>query len=648
MFRSHNVLAPLFAFGLLLDFSTAIALAQSAPPQESSKPAQTSPAETLHTGTELVVVDVIVQGRSGQEVHGLKQNDFVLMEQKKPQAIRNFEEHSATTAQKPGPPLPPMPPGVFTDYTPVAPGSTLNVLLIDTLNTPMSDQNFLRKQLLDFAKHEKPGTQVAVFVLTSRVFMLQGFSSDPAVLRTVLDNKLIARGSPLLNDVVGTGTGPDSLPQAMQGLGGGDAEIAQALQQAEQDMKAFQTKTRTQYTLDAFNSIGHYLSNFPGRKNILWFSGSFPLSIMPDPALEDPFSVMENSNEEFRETTNLLTRAQVAVYPIDARGLMIAPMFQASNSNGAMLRDPRASSQELMKFDESQAQEHMTMEQMASDTGGQAFFNTNGLSSAVARAMDAGSNYYTLAYTPTNRDWNGSYRNIHIALAGAWAAQGYKLSYRHGYYANDPNNLPKHGELPTQTAPSAAALADHASEAYSRAAISHGAPAPEDILFKVRAIPLTGKDEDTVAAGNQADPAGKMKAPYRTYAIDYVALPSEFKMALESDGRHKGVIEFTTFVFDSDGNVLNIANKEVSMELSPETYRQFMSTPVRFQLQVSAPVKQESYMRLMIRDVPNNRYGVVEIPTAEVRRLSPLEAQADPTGAKPPTAAAPAQPAAKQ
>jgi VWFA-related protein len=641
MFRSRSVLAPLFAFGLLLDFSAAIALAQSGPPEQGS-----TPAETLHTRTELVIVDVVVQDRDGHAVPGLTRDNFALTEQKKPQTIRNFEEHSAA-AQKPRPALSPMPPGMFTDYTPVAPDGTLNVLLIDTLNTPMADQNYLRKQLLGFVNNEQPGRQIAVFVLTSRVFMLQGFTSDPAILRTALENKLIAHGSPLLNDQVGGGTGPESLAQsAAESPGETDAAMIALLAQVDNDMKMLQAKSRAETTLDAFNSIGHYLSNFPGRKNVLWFSGSFPLSIAPDPTVNNDFSAMENSNEELRETTNLLTRAQVAVYPIDARGLMIAPALQVSDSSGA-ISSRTALAQSLYLFNESQIAEHATMEKMASDTGGRAFFNTNGLSAATAEALDAGSNYYTLAYTPADHNWNGHYREIKVKLTGSPANEILRLSYRHGYYAGDPSHPATHAELATQSVPSGT-LADHPKEAYTHAAISHGAPAPEDILFKVQAVPLTGKDEDTVEVGNRADPA-KMKAPYRAYAVDYLALPTEFEMTLGSDGRHKGAIEFTTYVFDAAGNVLNVADKMVPLDLSSETYKRFMSTPVRLHLLVSAPAKQESYMRILIRDVPNNRYGVVEIPTAEVRHLPTFESrmnQAD--AAKPTNGAAPAQSATKQ
>lgn len=651
MFRFRSIPGQLVVFGMLLPVSAAVLTAQSTPPAQNRKPAQTISAETLHEGTQLVIVDVVVQDRDGHPYHGLTRDDFIVTEQKKPETLRAFEEHTAATAQKPGPAFPALPPGIFTNYTPVAPDSTLNVLLIDTLNTPMKDQVFVRQQLLDYVKHERPGTQVAVFGLTTRLFMLQGFTSNPAILKAAVEHKLNARGSALLDDPTGAG-GQESMSDMMQDSGAGGADFAQTLasvQQFEADEQAVRTQMRTQYTLDAFNALGHYLANFPGRKNLIWFSGSFPLNIDPDPTLNDPFSVMADSNDEFRETTNLLTRSQIAVYPVDARGLMTAPMFDASNSGARYARNPRAFSQDLMKFNQSQAQEHMTMEQMASDTGGQAFYNTNGLSSAVSKAMEAGSNYYTLAYTPTDRNWNGAYRNIHVALAGTPATYGLRLSYRHGYYADDPNGRPKHGELPTRVAPSAAALADHASEAYSRAAISHGAPAPADILFKVRAIPLTGKDEDAVALDNKADPGGRMKAPYRTYAIDYVALPTDFKLALQSNGRHQGGIEFAAFVFDADGNLLNVADKEVSLDLLPETYKRFMSSPVRFQLQVSAPVNQESYIRMLVRDVPNNRYGVVEISTAEVRHLPPLQAQAAPAEAtKPGAATGTPQPATKQ
>ncbi len=180
---------------------------------------------------------------------------------------------------------------------------------------------------------------------------------------------------------------------------------------------------------------------------------------------------------------------------------MIAPMLDIT-------KPPRGHqpslTKELIKFSDTQAEEHSTMEQMAEDTGGHAFYNTNSLADAVAKAIDAGANYYTLTYSPTDHKWNGTYRNIHVELAGNAASRGLKLAYRHGYYADDPQqpSKPKSGGLQTEatpTTPAPGALVDHAAEAYSIAAVSPGAPAPMDILFKVRVVPLTGKVDVTVS-----------------------------------------------------------------------------------------------------------------------------------------------------
>ncbi len=65
----------------------------------------------------------------------------------------------------------------------------MNVLLLDALNTPLPDQQYVRQQLLDFVKHEKPGTSIAVFGLSSQLVMLQGFTSNPDLLKRVLEKQ---------------------------------------------------------------------------------------------------------------------------------------------------------------------------------------------------------------------------------------------------------------------------------------------------------------------------------------------------------------------------------------------------------------------------------------------------------------------------
>ena len=109
-------------------------------------------------------------------MRGLHAPDFVVSENKKP---LKPSRHSTSTP----PPTSPMPKasaaappsasGVFSDYQPVPEDSTLNVLLLDTLNTPMSDQAYVRYQLQQYVKNAKSGTRVAIFGLTSHLILLQ-------------------------------------------------------------------------------------------------------------------------------------------------------------------------------------------------------------------------------------------------------------------------------------------------------------------------------------------------------------------------------------------------------------------------------------------------------------------------------------------
>ena len=597
-----------------------VAVAQTAnrQPVPGSKGA-VSPQGTsvLHTGTQLVVVDVTVQDQNGHPVHGLTKDSFQLLESKTPQQLLHIEEHSSSAPQADGPGFPKMPPGTFTDYTPVAPNGTLNILLLDTLNTSLKDQGFVRSQLQQYVIHAAPSARIAIFGLTNRLLFLQGFSSNPEILKDAVEHKLIPRTSVLLEDPTGDNADTQSLSDITSDMGPAMAQLSANLQQFAAEQQSFPLDLRQQYTLDAFNQLAHYLADFPGRKNVIWFSGGFPLNILPDPSLKNPFSAMELSNKEFHETTNLLNRAQVAIYPVEASSLKTTPALSTANFGQKDDGNPTALSNDVAKLNSSQAAEHTTMEQLADDTGGHAYYNTNGLADAAARAMDSGLNYYTLTYSSSNSKWKGEYRKIQVNLTGTLAARGLQLAYRHGYYADDSTQ-------PRTTAISeTAATAAHSAEAYAAAAMTRGTPAPEDILFKVRVLPDSKTDEDTVAPGNLLNPNERIKGPFRRFDVDFAALPGDFQLTQQTDGMHTGSIEFMAYVYDPNGKLLNALGNTIQLSLTPETYKRFTQQPVAFHLQISAPVRKESYLRIAIHDVPSNRFGVVEIPVSSVSRLAP-------------------------
>src|SRR5208283_443191 len=119
------------------------------------------------------------------------------------------------------------------------------------------------------------------------------------------------------------------------------------------------------------------------------------------------------------------------------------------------------------------AQEHESMFAMAEDTGGEAFVNTNGLTQAVGKAIEEGSNYYTLSYTPANVQWDARFRTVKIKVDNPSAKN---LSYRNGYYAIDPNDRNKLNASGAATALSAPTT--------MTTAMRHGGPDPAESLFK--------------------------------------------------------------------------------------------------------------------------------------------------------------------
>ena len=286
---------------------------------------------TIRTYSNLVVIDVVVTDSDGKAVHGLKKEAFTLLENNKEQTVRHFEEHTAVPASDVKlAPAPKLPPGLFSNRSAAPANGPVNVILLDYLNTPLTAQPYLRKQLLDFLDHAPPGTRIAIFGLTSQLSMLQGFTSDMAVLKAALteqqeraagvgpaDRSVRRRRNHREHLVDGSRSGATAVDGMMTQESLDSIARFEALLTSDiQDMRA-------QYTLHAFDLLARYLVGIPGRKNVIWFSGGFPLNIEPNTTEADPNDSVVRNDDEVRKTDNLLTRAQVAVYPVDARGLQI-------------------------------------------------------------------------------------------------------------------------------------------------------------------------------------------------------------------------------------------------------------------------------------------------------------------------------------
>lgn len=113
----------------------------------------------------------------------------------------------------------------------------------------------------------------------------------------------------------------------------GPAETALALDSFSKESENFGADVRVRMTIAALEQLGRFLSAMPGRKNLIWFSASFPINMDPDISHGDTGEVL-NYGPAVREMDEQLARARVAVYPVDARALMTLPNANPANDPG--------------------------------------------------------------------------------------------------------------------------------------------------------------------------------------------------------------------------------------------------------------------------------------------------------------------------
>lgn len=284
----------------------------------SAQQAPEAVSPTLKTTVRLAVVDVVVTDAGGNPVPGLRKEDFQVLEDGKLQTISVFEEHTgkAPAAIKP----PTLPPDTFSNSPRADAPDSLNVVLLDALNTPLGDQSFVHQQVLKYLTGMHASAPMAVFILSTRLRLVHGFTSDLSALLAVLNDKK-SRSSPQTSPLLLSGSeihAEDQATAQMQSLAVLDPNIQasmDALRQFQAEQQSSKTLNRINITLVEMQHLAQYLAGFPGRKNVIWFSGAFPVSFFKD---FTSMAEVGNYNEELRKTGDALTAARVAVYPVEA------------------------------------------------------------------------------------------------------------------------------------------------------------------------------------------------------------------------------------------------------------------------------------------------------------------------------------------
>jgi len=577
----------------------------SAQQEASSAPApQKSEAGgmVIKENVRRVIVDVVVTDANGRPVRGLARDDFSVAEDGKPQRVLSFDVHDFDATPESSPLQPTsLPPNTFVNVPETPERGPLYVILYDMVNMGMDDQGAARKQLLKFISGKPPGVRFAIFVLSDGLRLVQGFTDDPYALFAAMDPKSPRPHVPkvfLYGDNFGVG--------------------------------------EVNVIVSAFSQIAHYLNGLPGRKNLLWVTGSLATSILPT---ADPNTGAVSYGDELKEAISAMALSQVAVYPVDVRGVVIPhPPGVTATDRGALM-----TSVDTAHIYASYA----TEDELAIATGGHAFYSNNSLTEALAEATEAGGNYYTLSYAPSNEKYDGQIRKIRVELA----KRGYHLAYRRAYFGDpvggDRDATSRHRN---KVASDAAQRADRKLEDSLFVNLRHGAPMAHQIVFKAHVYPLgapaKGTREQMASlaqssswAGGKSRPA-KAKSlpavPLQAYVVEYALPAQQLKAESPADGGQRFLLELAAEAFDADGQMLvgKVDHARETVSESPwnvgEGNPAASGEPIfyRAQQKIAIPLNATS-IRIAVKDVTTDRVGTMEVtlplaPEARTQAVSPV------------------------
>jgi VWFA-related protein len=560
---AHQTMLPSFRIPLAACLALAPCWSQEPTSPVPVPDLRSDQASVLRTSSDLVVVDVVVRDKSGHPVESLSQSDFQVFEDKHEQTIFSFEQHGASTSQGTGT-APALPSSVYTNLPQYSTAARC-VVLLDALNTHGLDLSYARTQLLKFLHTVPPGTQVALFVLGHDLRMIQGFTTDYAVLERVLS----LRKSP---------TVPRTDSDSVQ-FGPNDSTDASAEADFDSALKVMDSMTKkagVEETLAAFEELAHFLNAIPGRKSLIWFSGAFPLAIGDPTAIDD----FQDFSGEIQEADNLLTSSRVSVYPVDARGIMTLP---TARENAVSMRGTVSQAvHNDIDLPTGWSNQHRTMNEIANDTGGRAYYDSNAVGQSASQVIADSSKYYTLTYIPANPRHDEGFRKIEVKLK----EEHYDLAYRRGYFGSRPNGRPVEN-LSTMAE-----------------SMMHGAPQTSAITFEVQVLKGQG-------ASQSARESSKQK-PGRHYKVDFSIDPHHLQISALPDGHRQMKIEIAQAIFSLDGKRLNSTDAAFDSDLTLEQIRTAMQKGVLLHQEIDAPL-DSAFLRLGIRDASSGKIGCIEI-----------------------------------
>jgi VWFA-related protein len=404
---------------------------------------------------------------------------------------------------------------------------------------------------------------------------------------------------------------PPNNTNAPQGMTDALVQFIQTNTDAQSDYSEYMT-------LDAFQSLAKFLGAFPGRKNLIWLSGSFPFSFQATPTGQGG-NINSVSNVRFdkalKDTIKLLSAARVAVYPTDAHGVATNSNYTAGNALAPALSGPSTIAgpdgnlnNNRITEDMNQNISYANMDQIAESTGGKAIKSTNDLAGAISDAATSSDNFYTLSYSPSNLRLDDTYRPIEVKIASG----KYNLTYRRGYYATN-SSLPGAAASELQDDADKQTMERLSKTDPLLPFMKMGMPQVEQILYKALILPAPPLPA-------LPDAAPKAKNTHR-YTVQFAVDLKDLKLTLDAAGVHSTTLNLSMILFDKYGKVVTRKDHIVALNIKPSVYAAFQQNGVQLHDSIEAPDNNGYWLRTGVYDQNSHKVGTMEVNLAAVHPL---------------------------
>ena len=532
----------------------------------------------IRISTRLVEVEVIVRNKQGA-VEGLTKDDFTLFDKGVEQKLSFFRVVSSRNASPDLPP--PLPADVFSNRLPRRAESptSATVVLIDRLNTHWNDQTHAKREIVRFLRSVQPRDRIGLYVLSGDVKVLQEFTDDSQRLVDAMERyqpgpsrELASTEAPPADTgVVINKSSKGGLPQA-------DVNMDIWLDVMTGRIQDFDAATRARTTLAAIEGIANHLARVPGRKNLIWVSGSFPFSLGIDdfsdrvavsvtgasPSVNGMGRLHQSFAGEVTRTARAVSNANVAIYPVDARSLdsqttgTIASASQRA-TNVAASRIPPGSD---------------SLYALAEQTGGRVVTSSNDIHGAIRKAVEDSEVVYTLAFSPDSSTLDGKFHELKVKVA----RKGVDVRFRRGYLA-----------IPDEAA----------DESKGRALL-------KDALWS----PL-----DATSVGLMAKISPTKSGRSGSYDVQMILNTADLSLEKRND-QWRGAVEIVVMQQASDGKNLDSTDQGFRLAMNDGTYQKARREGLILNINV-APKPGMSQIRVAILDQLTGLIGSLRIPAPE-------------------------------